>query len=222
MTDDSSLSVEVRNVLESGVRKKILLLLYDGSEKSAYAIAKNDQINLAITSAIQHLNKLEKAGLIESRDATKGNLKRYYYKITKQGKNLLQEYYTELFNEFREYISIDEMANLVNTFMVLEAIFLNEKADLNDISRRTGLNSRLVARILWKFRETGIIVELPAKYPPVDKKTLRIMIDKNDLEKIIQHYQNAINELKESKKILIKSQEKIPKKPKRKPFSIKR
>jgi DNA-binding PadR family transcriptional regulator len=223
MVDNSKLPPEIKDLLESNIRKKILLILYDDKEKSAYSITKDEDIDITISTVIEHLQKLEKAGLIEIKDATKGKLKRYYYKITKKGKNFLQEYYNEIFNEFREYISIDETATLVNTFMVLEAVFIKENTDSYEIARRTGLNDRTVMKILWNLRETGIILELPAEHTPFNKKRYKIKMDEDDLEKIIQHFKKATNELKEAKKILIKNQEKIAeRRSKVKPWSIKR
>ena len=88
------------NILEVRSRERILRVLYDGKERSAYKIAK--EIDMAIATVIEHLEKLREAGLVEMRDATKGNLKRRFYKITDKGKELLLKYYQNLAKEIKK------------------------------------------------------------------------------------------------------------------------
>lgn len=75
------------SILEVRTREEILRFLYDEKERSAYKIAK--EICMATATVIGHLNKLEEVGSIRSRDATKGNLRRRYYRITEKGKRSL-------------------------------------------------------------------------------------------------------------------------------------
>lgn len=102
MVDKSKLPSEIKDTLESSIRKKILLILYDEKEKSAYYITNHEEIDISISTVIEHLQKLEKAGLIERKDASKGNLKRYHYRITKKGKHFLKEYYIYIVEEGME------------------------------------------------------------------------------------------------------------------------
>jgi DNA-binding PadR family transcriptional regulator len=104
----SDIPKKVKNALESGVRKKILFILYDGTEKSAYAITKNGGLNISIATVIEHLQKLERVGLIEVKDAPRGKLVRYHYKITEKGKYFLKEYYKYLIDEAKEAPEIIE------------------------------------------------------------------------------------------------------------------
>ena len=55
-------------ILDVRTREKILRLLYDGKERSAYKIAL--QLEMATATIIDHLNKLEEANLINTMDAT--------------------------------------------------------------------------------------------------------------------------------------------------------
>lgn len=223
MVYNTKLPPEIKNLLESNIRKKILLILYDDTEKSAYSITKHKDINISISTVIEHLQKLEKAGLIEVRDATKGKLKRYHYKITKKGKHYLQEYYNAIFDEVTEYISIDEITNSFNTIMVLKTIIDDEYTNAYEIAKKIGLSYKTVNNILWNLIKTRSIIEMPSDRikSEVSIKKYKIMINKEDLEKIIQHYKNAENEIKKGQKILIINQKIITEKPKRNPFGIK-
>ena len=213
--------IDNRDVLDSNIRKQLLLLLYDDSEKSPYSISKFDKINLSVSTVIEHLQKLEKEGFVERKEASKGNLRRYLYKITKKGKNALHEYYNKTFDEFRQYIALDETTTLFNTFTVLEAAFLADTSDPNEISNRTGLSIKLVKTILWNLEKNHILIDLP----PVKiggKKRIKINIEKDALGKILQHFRNGANEIKEAKRIFIENQIKIAEtKVKTEPFKIK-
>ena len=74
-------------ILDVRTREKILRFLYDKKEVSAYKIAS--EIDMATSTVIDHLNKLEKNKLITSKDATKGKLIRRYYSITEKGRKTL-------------------------------------------------------------------------------------------------------------------------------------
>lgn len=115
MVDKSDLPSEIKNTLESSIRKKILLILYDEKERSAYSITNHNDINISISTVIEHLQKLEKAELIECKDASKGNLKRYHYKITKKGKHYLKEYYKYIIDDIKDKQDIaNSLVNILN------------------------------------------------------------------------------------------------------------
>ncbi len=91
-----------KNILDVRAREKILRILYDGKERSAYSIAKEDEINITLATVVEHLKKLENKGYIVSEDTTKGDLRRRHYKITNSGKNSLDAFYRNLTEEIRK------------------------------------------------------------------------------------------------------------------------
>jgi len=92
-------NTQTLDILEVKTREKILHVLYDGKERSAYKIAR--EIDMATATIIEHLNKLEDADLIESKDATKGRLQRRYYKITDSGRKILLAFLKEYAEEVK-------------------------------------------------------------------------------------------------------------------------
>ena len=104
----------VMDALDSNIRKKILNMLYDEVELSAYAITNSKNIPISISTTIEHLKKLKKAGLIKSRDASIGKLTRYHYKITDKGKKYLKEYYI---NEAKNIKNFPDIAKTVQKFL---------------------------------------------------------------------------------------------------------
>ena len=93
-------------------REEILRVLYDGKEKSAYKIAT--EVDMATATIIEHLTKLEAAGMIKSKDATKGKLIRRYYNITKKGKETLVAFLRKYADELKKNKEIaDTFANLL-------------------------------------------------------------------------------------------------------------
>lgn len=93
---------DVFNALDSATRKKILRFLYNSNERSSYSIKNDLNLNISISTVIEHLRKLEKAGLITSKEANKGKLIRYHHKITDKGKKYLREYYISEFEDIKE------------------------------------------------------------------------------------------------------------------------
>jgi DNA-binding MarR family transcriptional regulator len=70
--------------------EKIVQILWDGGKYSAYQITK--QMDITIATVIEHLNKLAELKYIKVEDATKGNLKRYHYTLTEQGREKYMEF----------------------------------------------------------------------------------------------------------------------------------
>ena len=93
------------DILDVRTREKILRLLYDGKERSAYKIAL--QLGMATATIIDHLNKLEEASLINTKDATKGKLIRRHYMITPKGKEILLAYLKEYINDIKRNKEIE-------------------------------------------------------------------------------------------------------------------
>lgn len=87
-------------ILGVRTREDILFLLYDAIPRSAYKIAK--EINLATATIIEHLNKLEDAGMVSSEDTTKGNLRRRSYQITEKGKTTLIDFLKTYMQRIKE------------------------------------------------------------------------------------------------------------------------
>ena len=96
---DKTTKSQTLDILEVRTREKILHVLYDEKERSAYKIAR--EIDMATATTIGHLNKLEDAEMIRSKDATKGRLQRRYYKITERGKKTLLAFLKEYANEIK-------------------------------------------------------------------------------------------------------------------------
>lgn len=91
-----------KDTLEVRAREKIIRILYDGEKRSAYSIAKEDEINITLATVVEHLKKLEKEGYIKSEDATKGELRRRHYKITDAGRKALDAFYKNLTDEIKK------------------------------------------------------------------------------------------------------------------------
>lgn len=70
--------------------QKIIQILWDGKKYSGYQITK--QIDITISTTIQHLNRLSDSGYVKIEDATKGNLRRMHYSLTDSGKIKYIEY----------------------------------------------------------------------------------------------------------------------------------
>ena len=95
-------------LLRVRTREDILRALFDNNEKSAYKIAT--EIGLATATIIEHLDRLKRAEMIKSKDATKGKLIRRHYTITKKGKEALQQYW-------KSYVSgIQKNKEMAETF----------------------------------------------------------------------------------------------------------
>ena len=105
---------KVMDALDSNTRRKILHLLYGEEERSAYAITNSKNIPISISTVIEHLRKLEKAGLIKSRNASIGKKTRYHYTITDKGKKYLKEYYM---NEAKNMKNFPDIAKTVQKFL---------------------------------------------------------------------------------------------------------
>jgi predicted transcriptional regulator len=93
-------------LLGVGTREEILRTLFDNKERSAYKIAT--EIGLATATIIEHLDKLEYAGFIKSKDAAKGKLMRRYYNITNKGKKALLQFYKVYAGEIQKNKEIAE------------------------------------------------------------------------------------------------------------------
>ena len=72
-------------------RERILQILYDGNEKSAYEIAK--EVDIATATAVEHLMELVSEGMVVVTPANMGKR----YKITKAGKKSLKEFEKKMF-----------------------------------------------------------------------------------------------------------------------------
>lgn len=83
-------------------REHILRILFDGKERSAYSISMEEEIDITLATVVSHLKKLEKAGFVMSRDATKGDLRRRFYKITKEGKKALIDFYEKIAKQIKK------------------------------------------------------------------------------------------------------------------------
>lgn len=92
MVQNSDISIEdIKNISDSHIRKCIILLLKDRKERSAYGIKNEIGAKISLSAIIEHLQKLVGAGFISCRDATKGKLTRYHYKITNKGEELAKK-----------------------------------------------------------------------------------------------------------------------------------
>lgn len=126
--------------------------------------------------------------------------------------------------EVKGYLLNDETTISKNTILILEAILNDAPTYQREIAKKTGLSDTTVNYIFRSLYRAGIITTVPA----IEEKTGRLIrkigitIEKAELQEIIRHFKNAVNEIQDGKKLLIKIQEKNAKKPKRKPFSVKR
>ena len=87
-----------RHTLYSRTRERILQILYDGKEKSAYQIAK--ELDISPATAIEHLTELISENMVVAINDGRGKK----YKITHNGKNKLTEFEKQLFEKIPEEI----------------------------------------------------------------------------------------------------------------------
>lgn len=91
-----------KKILEVRAREKILRVLYDGKKRSAYSIAKEDEIDITLATVVEHLKKLKEEDYITIEDTTKGDLRRKHYQITNKGKRALNAFYKNLTEEIKK------------------------------------------------------------------------------------------------------------------------
>lgn len=104
----------MKDILKSKTREKILVLMYDEKPRSAYLIAKN--VDVTTATIIEHLHILKLYGLIDSRDNSKGKLRRTSHAITEKGKKAHMEHMEKCFKEFIEQLEKNDY---------LQALFFN-------------------------------------------------------------------------------------------------
>ena len=116
-----------------------------------------------------------------------------------------------------------EIAISENTIKVLEAILKLGPTYQREISKETGLSDTTVHYIVLALYRAGITDSVPAK----DKKTgrlirqLGIVIDAEDVKKILQHFKNGRKKIIKGIKLLDESREKeLAKKPENEPPRI--
>ena len=152
--------------------------------------------------------------------------------LLKKGKKILEEYYNNIFEDFHKYISVAPLIfpfNIERITKILNCIYREELSDISEISKITGLDEGLVHRYVSDLKKAKIILERPInknskkglRQVDFSKTELLIRFDENDLNRIIDHYKNAKNEIKDAEKIFVKNKKRIAELSARvKPFKV--